>query len=101
MKFTNTSKQPVVLDMYLSDGEVHAKVFGDKKLKVKSDSSDRYNYSSPGSVTESGPECTPQTPKQGWSIKITRTMEDIASGKTTRDSFVTVYRPVNKVECKD
>ncbi|MGO3061980.1 VanW family protein [Brevibacterium aurantiacum] len=101
MKFTNTSKQPVVLDMYLSDDEVHAKVFGDKKLKVKSDSSDRYNYSSPGSVTESGPECTPQTPKQGWSIKITRTMEDIASGKTTRDSFVTVYRPVNKVECKD
>lgn len=64
-------------------------------------SNTHYNYSSPGSVTESGPECTPQTPKQGWSIKITRTMEDIASGKTTRDSFVTVYRPVNKVECKD
>lgn len=101
MKFTNTSKSPVVLDMSVSDGEVHAKVFGDKKLKVESDSSDRYNYSSPGSVTESGPECTPQSPKQGWSIKITRTMEDIASGKTSKDSFVTVYRPVNKVECED
>ncbi|GAA1939568.1 VanW family protein [Brevibacterium antiquum] len=101
MKFTNTSKQPIVLDMYLSGGEVHATVFGDKKLKVGSDSSDRYNYSSPGSVTDSGPECTPQTPKQGWSIKITRTMKDIESGKTTKDSFVTVYRPVNKVECKD
>ena len=101
MKFTNTSKQPVVLDMYLSGGEVHAKVFGDKKLKVESDSSDRYNYSSPGSLTESGPECTPQSPKQGWSIKITRTMEDIESGQSTKDSFVTVYRPVNKVECKD
>ncbi|SMX89163.1 Vancomycin resistance protein YoaR, contains peptidoglycan-binding and VanW domains [Brevibacterium sp. 239c] len=101
MKFTNTSKQPIVLDMYLSGGEVHAKVFGDKKLKVDSDSSERYNYSSPGSVTDSGPECTPQSPKQGWSIKITRTMKDIVSGKTTKDSFVTVYRPVNKVECKD
>lgn len=101
MKFTNTSKQPIVLDMYLSGGEVHAKVFGDKKLEVDSSSSDRYNYSSPGSVTDSGPECKPQTPKQGWSIKITRTMEDIASGKTSKDSFVTVYRPVNKVECKD
>ncbi|MCF2571945.1 VanW family protein [Brevibacterium sp. UCMA 11754] len=101
MKFTNTSKQPIVLDMYLSGGEVYAKVFGDKKLKVGSDSSDRYNHSSPGSVTDSGPECTPQTPKQGWSIKITRTMKDIESGKTSKDSFVTVYRPVNKVECKD
>ncbi|SDR70259.1 Putative peptidoglycan binding domain-containing protein [Brevibacterium sandarakinum] len=101
MKFTNTSKSPIVLDMSVSDGEVHAKVFGDKKLKVESDSSDRYNYSSPGSVTESGPECTPQSPKQGWSIKITRTMEDIASGKTSKDSFVTVYRPVKKVECED
>ncbi|MDN5834866.1 MAG: VanW family protein, partial [Brevibacterium sp.] len=76
MKFTNTSKSPVVLDMSVSGGEVHAKVFGDKKLKVDSDSSDRYNYSSPGSVTESGSECTPQAPKKGWSIKITRTMED-------------------------
>ncbi|WP_350271177.1 VanW family protein [Brevibacterium sp. CBA3109] len=101
MKFTNTSKQPIVLDMYLSGGEVHAKVFGDKKLKVESDSSGRYNYSSPGSITDSGPECRPQSPKQGWSIKITRTMEDIESGKTSKDSFVTVYRPVNKVECKD
>ncbi|MDN5808049.1 MAG: VanW family protein [Brevibacterium sp.] len=101
MKFTNTSKSPVVLDMSVSGGEVHAKVFGDKKLKVDSDSSDRYNYSSPGSVTESGSECTPQAPKKGWSIKITRTMEDIASGKKSTDSFVTVYRPVNKVECED
>lgn len=101
MKFTNTSKSPVVLDMSVSGGEVHAKVFGDKKLKVDSDSSDRYNYSSPGSVTESGSECTPQAPKKGWSIKITRTMEDRASGKKSTDSFVTVYRPVNKVECED
>lgn len=101
LKFTNTSKSPVVLDMSVSGGEVHAKVFGDKKLKVDSASSDRYNYSSAGSVTESGSECTPQAPKKGWSIKITRTMEDIASGKKSKDSFVTVYRPVNKVECKD
>ena len=42
----------------------------------------------------------PQAPKGGWSIRITRTMKDIASGKTTKDGFTTVYRPVNKVECK-
>lgn len=100
MKFTNTSKQPIVIDMYLSGGEVHAKIFGDKKLKVDSNSSDRYSYSSPGSQTESGPECKPQSPKQGWSIKITRTIKDLESGQTSQDSFVTVYRPVNKVECK-
>lgn len=101
MKFTNTSKSPVVLDMSLSGGEVHAKVFGVKSLKVDSDASDRYNFSSAGSQTESGDSCTPQSPKEGWSVKITRTMKDIKSGKTSKDSFVTVYRPVNKVECKD
>ncbi|GAA1872977.1 VanW family protein [Brevibacterium marinum] len=101
MKFTNTSKTPVVLDMYLSGGEVHAKVFGVKKLKVDSHSSGRYDYSSPGSITESGSECSPQSPKKGWSIKITRTMEDIESGAASKDSFVTVYRPVNEVECED
>lgn len=100
MKFTNNSKTPVVLDMYLKDGEVHAKVFGVKKYDVSADASDRFNHTSPGSVTESGASCSPQSPKGGWSIRITRTMKDIASGKTTKDGFTTVYRPVNKVECK-
>ena len=100
MKFTNTSKTPVVLDMSISGGEVHAKVFGVKTLKVDADASDRFNSTSAGSQTESGDSCQPQSPKKGWSIKITRTMKDIKSGETSKDSFVTVYRPVNKVECK-
>ncbi|WP_309131680.1 VanW family protein [Brevibacterium sp.] len=100
LKFTNTTKSPVVLDMHLSGGKVHAKVFGVKKYEVEADASGRYNYTSPATVTESGDKCTPQSPKQGWSIKITRTMKEIATGKVTKDSFVTVYRPVNKVECK-
>ncbi|AZU02342.1 hypothetical protein CXR29_07270 [Brevibacterium linens] len=100
MKFTNNSKTPVVLDMYLKDGEVHAKVFGVKKYDVSADASDRFNHTSPGSITESGPSCTPQSPKGGWSIRITRTMKDISSGQTTQDGFTTVYRPVKKVECK-
>lgn len=87
--------------MYLKGGEVHAKVFGVKKYEVSADASDRFNRTSPGSVTESGPSCTPQAPKGGWSIKITRTLKDISSGRTTQDGFTTVYRPVNKVECKD
>ncbi|RBP66282.1 vancomycin resistance protein YoaR [Brevibacterium sanguinis] len=100
LKFTNTSKTPVVLDMHLSGGKVHAKVFGVKTLEVEADASERYNFTSPATITESGPDCTPQSPREGWSIKITRTMKEIGSGKETKDSFVTVYRPVNKVECK-
>lgn len=100
LKFTNTSKTPVVLDMYLADGKVNAKVFGVKTLDVSSDSSGRYAFTSPATVTESGSSCKPQSPREGWSIKITRTMKEIATGKTTKDSFVTTYRPVNKVECK-
>src|SRR5699024_9331469 len=47
MKFTNNSKTPVVLDMYLKDGEVHAKVFGVKKYDVSADASDRFDHTSP------------------------------------------------------
>ncbi len=100
LKFTNTTKSPVVLDMHLSGGEVHAKVFGVKTYEVEADASERYNFTSPATVTESGSDCSPQSPKKGWSIKITRTLKEIATGKVTKDSFVTVYRPVNKVECK-
>jgi vancomycin resistance protein YoaR len=101
LKFTNTAKTPVVLDMYLKGGEVHAKVFGVKKYDVSASASDRFNHTSPGTVTESGPTCAPQAPKGGWSIKITRKLKDIDTGRTTKDGFTTVYRPVNKVECKN
>ncbi|WP_313450975.1 VanW family protein [Brevibacterium casei] len=100
LKFTNNQKTPVVLDMYLSGGKVYAKVYGVKYYDVEADSSGRYAFTSPATVTESGPSCTPQSPREGWSIKITRTMKEIATGRETKDSFVTTYRPVNKVECK-
>lgn len=100
LKFTNDQKTPVVLDMYLSGGKVYAKVYGVKYYDVEADASGRYAFTSPATVTESGPSCTPQSPREGWSIKITRTMKEIATGRETKDSFVTTYRPVNKVECK-
>ncbi len=100
LKFTNNQKTPVVLDMYLTGGKVYAKVYGVKYYDVKASASGRYAFTSPATVTESGPSCSAQSPREGWSIKITRTMKEIATGRETKDSFVTTYRPVNKVECK-
>src|SRR5699024_6010865 len=91
MKFTNTSKTPVVLDMYLKDGDVPAKVVAVKKYAASADASARFDHTSPGSITESGASCTPQSPRGGWSIRITRTMKDTDSGRTTKDGFTTVY----------
>lgn len=102
LKFTNNSDTPVVLDMSLSGGEVHARVLGVKTVEVEAGASDRFAYTSPGTVRESGPRCTPQSPAQGWSIRIDRTIRDAASGKVlSTDDFTTVYRPVNRVICED
>src|SRR5699024_12814058 len=94
MKFTNNSKTPVVLDMYLKDGEVHAKVFGVKKYDVSADASDRVDHTSPGAITESGDACTPQAPKGGWAIRITRTLKHTDAGETTTDGVTAVRRQV-------
>lgn len=100
LKFTNTSDTPVVLDMYLSGGQVHARVFGVKTVDVESSSSDRFAFTSPSTIRESGSQCKPQSPKQGWSITIKRTIRKHGSGEVVdRDQFTTVYRPVNKVVC--
>ncbi len=101
LKFTNDSDTPVVLDMYLAGGEVHARVFGVKTVDVESSSSGRFAFTSPSTITESGPRCTPQSPREGWSITISRTITDHDSGAVVkRDEFTTVYRPVNKVVCE-
>jgi len=102
LKFTNTSDTPVVLDMSLSDGEVHARVLGEKTVDVEADASGRFAQTSPGTVRESDAECSPQAPKPGWSITIYRTITDADSGAVVKeDDFTTTYRPVNRVVCED
>ncbi|MGO1653696.1 MAG: VanW family protein [Brevibacterium yomogidense] len=101
LKFTNNSDTPVILDMGLSDGEVHARVLGEKTVDVEADASGRFAQTSPGTVRESGSDCTPQSPKPGWSITIYRTIKDAASGSVvSEDDFTTTYRPVNRVICE-
>lgn len=102
LKFTNTADTPVVLDMSLSGGEVHARVLGVKTVEVEAGASDRFAFTSPGTVRESGPSCTPQSPGEGWSITIYRTIRDAGNGDVVQeDDFTTVYRPVNRVICED
>jgi vancomycin resistance protein YoaR len=102
LKFTNTADTPVVLDMSLSGGEVHARVLGVRTVEVEAGASDRFAFTSPGTVRESGPSCTPQAPGEGWSITIYRTIRDAGSGDVVQeDDFTTVYRPVNRVICED
>ena len=102
LKFTNSSDTPVILDMSLSGGEVHARVLGEKTVDVEADASGRFAQTSPGTVRESGSDCTPQSPKPGWSITIYRTIKNAASGAVvSEDDFTTTYRPVNRVICED
>lgn len=101
LKFTNNTDKPMVLDMYLKGGEVHARVFGVKTVDVEADASSRFAFTSSSTVTESGPSCSPQSPREGWSITIYRTIKDHSTGKVLKkDDFTTVYRPVNRVQCK-
>ncbi len=101
LKFTNNTDKPMVLDMYLKGGEVHARVFGVKTVDVEADASSRFAFTSSSTVTESGPSCSPQSPREGWSITIYRTIKDHSTGKVVKkDDFTTVYRPVNRVQCK-
>ncbi len=100
LKFTNNTDKPVVLDMYLEGGEVHARILGVKTVDVEADASSRFAYTSPSTIKSSGGSCTPQAPRQGWSIKIFRTIKEHGSGKVIKkDDFVTVYNPVHRVTC--
>lgn len=100
LKFTNNTDKPVVLDMYLEGGKVHARVLGVKTVDVEADASSRFAYTSPSTIKGSGSTCKPQSPRQGWSIKIFRTIKEHGSGKVIKkDDFVTVYNPVHRVTC--
>ncbi|WP_349829393.1 VanW family protein [Brevibacterium litoralis] len=102
LKFTNDSENPIVLDMWLSGNQVHARTWGVKTVDVMSSTSDRFRYIAPGSETQSGPDCTPQSPENGWSITVYRTIRDHGNGSVlAEDQFTTTYLPVKEVRCED
>ena len=100
VKFANSTPYPVLIQAWVADGRVHARIWSTHYYDVTITSGEPYNYRPVQTVTRTaGPNCTPYGGgSAGFDIVVTRTRT--APDKTVPDDVLeTSYSADNVVLC--
>lgn len=98
LKFRNDSPHGVLIDAFVSDGQVHARMWSTKVWDIQAGKSERRNIRQPETITDTSEDCTPQSPTEGFDVTVTRTF--VRDGATQRtEEFDTRYNPADRIIC--
>ena len=98
LKFRNDTGHGVLVEMWVADGSVHARMWGTKQYDMTAEKSGRYAYRSPRTITKSGPSCTPSSGSTGFSVDITRIFSQNGA-EVRRNTYTTTYIAGPHVVC--
>lgn len=100
LKFRNDTGNGVLVQMWVGDGSVHARIWGTKQYDISARKSGRYAFRSPRTVTRSGPDCSPGGGSTGFSVDITRIFSQ-NDAEVKRETYTTTYIAGPRVVCSD
>lgn len=99
MVFENNTGYGVLIQAYVSDSNVVVRMWGTDVFDVSISTGDRYNFSSPRTVYNTSPSCTPEGGGQsGFSVQVTRTVkkgDEVVEERT----YTHTYSAWNRVVC--
>ncbi len=98
LEFTNDSPYGVLIQMYVSGGQVHTRFWSTKVWDVEAVKGPRTNLTQPGVDTGSGPDCVDQAPQSGFDVSVTRIFSQGGAEKK-RETFRTRYNPEDRIDC--
>lgn len=99
MVFENNTGYGVLIQAYVTDSEVVVKMWGTDVFDVSINTGDRYDFTSPRTVYNTSPSCTPEGGgESGFSVQVTRTVrkgEEVVEQRT----YTHTYSAWNRVVC--
>jgi vancomycin resistance protein YoaR len=98
LKFTNDSQYGVLIEAWVGGGQVHTRFWGTKVWDITTTKGPRHNFRSPTTSTSTDPDCTSQSPAQGWDVDVTRTFNQGGVAVRT-ETFSTVYSAQRGIVC--
>ncbi|OLT53372.1 VanW family protein [Cellulosimicrobium sp. CUA-896] len=99
LKFKNDTPYGVLMQSWVSGGELHVAVWSTKHYEVETSASGRSNVVPPTTVTQSGPDCAP-TPAGNPGFTITNYRKVYLDGELVKDEADRwTYKPDNEVVC--
>ncbi|MET9834040.1 VanW family protein [Streptomyces sp. NPDC006385] len=99
LKFKNDSGNAIYIQASATDTSVTVTFLGTKKYdSVEAVTGPRTNVKQPGTRTESAKNCVPQTPLEGFDVKVDRVFKS-GGQEVKRETFATHYVPRDRVTC--
>lgn len=97
-KWTNNTPYGILMQMWLSGGQVHGRMWSTKVYDVTAVAGPRTNIRQGKTVTDSSPSCIPHGSSEGFDITVQRV---ISKGGTVvkRESYKTTYVPADRIVC--
>ncbi|UXA18775.1 VanW family protein [Mycobacterium sp. SMC-4] len=100
VKFRNDGPTPVQIQTIWTSSSITVQVVGIKRYEVTSSQSPRSAPTSPRTITiPDGESCSASSGAPGFTITDTRTLRDIVTGDTRRESHTVRYDPIPTVVC--
>jgi vancomycin resistance protein YoaR len=99
LKFRNDGPNPVVVQTIWTPSEITVKLLGRKLYEVTSATGPRSAPTPSRTVAQSGPRCKASKGSPGFTASDTRTIRELASGKTRTETRRVTYRPAPTVVC--
>lgn len=100
LKFRNTTPNGVAIETKWTPTSITVKLWGTKHFKVKSVTSEPFNYTSaPVVVKPYGTECNPQEGVSGYSATNTRIIRKLDGSLVDRETRTVVYQPQEEIHC--
>ncbi len=100
VKFRNDGPTPVQIQTTWTSSSITVQIVGIKRYEVTSAQSPRSKPTQPQTITiPDGESCSASSGAPGFTITDTRTLRDITTGETRRESHTVRYDPIPKVVC--
>jgi vancomycin resistance protein YoaR len=99
MKWRNTTEYGALVEAWVADGRVHVRLWGTPYYEVRTSTSDRYDYTEPTTVYNTGANCVPNSSgERGFTVRVSRTV--LREGAVVSDkTWTTTYIPWDRVVC--
>lgn len=99
MRWKNNSPYGVLVETWVADGEVHARLWSTDYYDVNVSVSDPYNYRQPGTEVNTAPDCVPYgAGGPGFTVNVNRTVEHDGE-MIYNNSYSWTYQPVHAAVC--
>jgi len=97
-KWKNTSPYGILMQMWVSGGQVHGRMWSTKWVDVTANPGPRTNPRTPQTFTDASPTCVPMSAVPGFDITVQRVISQ--GGKVIKtENYSTSYLPENAVQC--